>query len=136
MIQFYFLSIVFNAIGGFCLLSEGKEEEAALETSLSIFTGNETFRLVLGVLSIVTGVLKILSSVPGDIPVLGDLFPALAGFLTGFILVFEYYRGRAGVESEGAEKLEGMLSKNRKWIGLVPMAAAVLHFLFPTVLFL
>jgi hypothetical protein len=80
--------------------------------------------------------LKILSSVPGDIPVLGDLLPALAGFITGFILLFEYYRGRTSVESEKARRLEGLLAKHKKWLGFFSIAVAGLHFLFPTVLFL
>jgi hypothetical protein len=134
MIQFYFLSIVFNAAAGYCLITGGEDGEA--ESGLLASVQNETFRLILGILATVTGLLKLLSSVQGDVPVAGDLLPALIGFITGFILLFEYYRGRAAIESEFSEKLEGLLIKNKRWIGFLALAAAGFHFLFPTVLFL
>jgi hypothetical protein len=134
MIQFYFLSIVFNAAAGFCLITP--DEEGAIETGPLFSPRNETFRFILGILSAVTGLLKLLSSVQGDIPVLGDLLPALVGFITGFILLFEYYRSRTGIESEKFEGLERLLLKNKKWIGFLALVSAGLHFLFPTVLFL
>lgn len=136
MIQFYFLSIIFNAAAGYCLITGGDDGNAAMETSLLSSIQNETFRLILGILAGVTGLLKLLSSVQGDIPVVGDLLPALVGFLTGFILLFEYYRSRAAITSELSEKIEGLLGKNKRWIGFLALASAGLHFLFPTVLFL
>jgi hypothetical protein len=136
MIQFYFLSIIFNAAAGYCLITGGEDGDAATETSLLSSIRNETFRLILGILTSVTGLLKLLSSVQGDIPVVGDLLPALVGFITGFILLFEYYRRRTALASEVSEKLEGLLIKNKKWIGFLALAVAGLHFLFPTVLFL
>jgi hypothetical protein len=132
MIQFYFLSIFFNALTGYALVMGSRQEEAALGFSLA----NETFRLILGILTMVTGLLKLLSSVQGDIPVVGDLLPALAGLLGGFVLIFGFYRGRSGVKSEKIEKIEGFLTKNEKTIGFFALGAAVLHFMFPSVLLL
>ncbi|MDR2068766.1 MAG: hypothetical protein LBP71_02740 [Spirochaetaceae bacterium] len=134
MIQFYFLSIVFNAAAGYCLITAG--EEGTMEPSLRSSLQNETFHLILGILATVTGLLKLLSAVQGDVPVLGDLLPALVGFATGFILLFDYYRSRTTIVSALSERLEGLLSKNKKWIGFLSLAVAGLHFLFPTVLFL
>jgi hypothetical protein len=140
MIQFYFLSIVLNALSGYVLTREGGDFTAGgdtgLDTGFHLSLQNETSRLILGVLTIVVGLLKILSSVPGDLPVIGDLIPALAGFLAGFALVFEYYRGRSTLEPEHTDKIEHLLMHNKKWIGFIALAAAGLHFLFPSVLFL
>jgi hypothetical protein len=83
-----------------------------------------------------TGVLKLLSSVEGDLPVLGDIIPALVGFTAGFVLVFEYYRGRAGSESGNSESISQMLVRNKKIIGAAAIIIAALHFLFPKVLLL
>ncbi|GHV74206.1 hypothetical protein AGMMS49940_15080 [Spirochaetia bacterium] len=136
MIQFYFLSIVLNALSGYVLTREPNDEETGLDTGFHWSLQNETTRLILGVLTIVVGLLKILSSIPGDLPVIGDLIPALAGFLAGFALVFAYYRSRSTLESEHTDKIEHLLMHNKKWVGFFALAAAGLHFLFPSVLFL
>jgi hypothetical protein len=135
MIQFYFLSIVLNALAGYLLFSG--DESDALEFKGGFSLKDETFKLVVGILSALTGLLKILSSVEGDVRVVGDLVPAITGLLGGFVLVFEYYRNRSSPEiSDGAEKMDRFFSANKKIIGIVSLVAAVLHFLFPRVLFL
>ncbi|MDR0689871.1 MAG: hypothetical protein LBG08_06365 [Spirochaetaceae bacterium] len=136
MIQFYFLSILLNAVSGYVLIMEDTEQDHAFETGPRFSLNNETIRLVLGILTLVGGLLKLLSSIQGDIPVIGDLFPALFGLFAGFILVFNYYRTKTSIESEKSELVERILTQNKRWIGFVTIASAVLHFLFPSVLFL
>ena len=136
MIQFYFLSILLNGLSGYALARDTGEDAVALDTGFRLSLHNETCRLVLGAATILMGFLKILSSIQGDLPVIGDLVPALAGFLAGFILVFEYYRNRSTLEPEHTEKIEQLLIHNKKWVGYFALAAAVFHFLLPSVLFL
>jgi hypothetical protein len=136
MIQFYFLSILLNAAGGFVLFTNGREGGgSAIEAEIRFSLQNETFRLVLGIFSAITGLLKLLSPVQGDIPVIGDLIPAVAGLVTGFILLFDYYHGRSFFE-EGDSKMQGIITVNRKWIGFASMVIAGLHFIFPRALLL
>jgi hypothetical protein len=136
MIQFYFLSIVLNALAGYILAFGTDIDDIEVESKIRIPVHTETFRLVLGIVTILVGLLKILSAIQGDVPVIGDLIPALVGFLAGFILIFEYYRSRSAIDSEHTEKIEQLLINNKKWIGFFAIAAAALHFLFPTVLLL
>jgi hypothetical protein len=136
MIQFYFLSILLNGLSGYALTRDTGDDDIVLDTGFRFSFYNETCRLILGAATILMGLLKILSSVRGDVPVIGDLVPALAGLLAGFILVFEYYRGHSTLEPEHTEKIEQLLIHNKKWAGYFALAAAVLHFLLPTVLFL
>lgn len=136
MIQFYFLSIFCNALTGYILISSGEKQGNSIADDFRLPVHNETFRLILGVLTMVTGLLKILSATTGDVPVIGDLIPAAAGFLAGFILVYEFYRERSELPPEQTEKLENLLIKNKRIAGFVALAAAALHFLFPTVLLL
>ncbi|MDR0598254.1 MAG: hypothetical protein LBG14_07085 [Treponema sp.] len=136
MIQFYFLSILLNGLSGYALIRNTDEDAVLLDTGFRFSIHNETCRFILGAATIVTGLLKILSSSRGDVPVVGDLVPALAGFLAGFILVFEYYRSRSTMEPEHTEKIEQVLIHNKKWVGYFALAAAALHFLLPSVLFL
>ena len=135
MLQFYFLSVVLNALAGYILVSG--EDKGILEFKGGFSLKDETFRLVVGILSVVTGLLKILSVIEGDVPVVGDLFPALTGFLSGFILLFEYYRNRSSIDSiESTVKIDRILIANKKVIGMAAVIAAALHFLFPKVLLL
>jgi hypothetical protein len=136
MLQFYFLSIFFNALSGYILAFGTDTGESPMETGFSLNLKNETLRLVLGVFTMLTGLLKLLSVVGGDIPVIGDLFPALVGLGVGFVQVFYYYRSRSSLESEKTKNLEEFFVKNNRWIGFISLTAAALHFLFPTVLFL
>ncbi|GHV44477.1 hypothetical protein AGMMS49546_28500 [Spirochaetia bacterium] len=136
MIQFYFLSIVFNAAAGFVLINEGTDVENSIESSLKFSFRNETFHLILGILTMVTGLLKLLSSTPGDIPIIGDLFPAVTGLAAGFILLFGYYQGRSVIEDDKNTRVGEIVSKNRKWIGFAALIVAALHFLFPQALLL
>jgi hypothetical protein len=128
------LSVFLNALCGYALINS--EDQGVLGIKGGFSMSDETVRLVLGILAMVTGLLKLLSSVEGDLPVLGDLIPAIAGFLAGFALIFEYYRSHTTVETEQAERIEGILSRNRKVIGFLAIIAAALHFLFPKVLLL
>jgi hypothetical protein len=135
MMQFYFLSILYNAVAGYALLCAPESKPSALD-GLKSYLLNDTFRLVLGIMTMSTGFFKVLSSVRGDIPVIGDLFPAVAGLAAGFILVFEYYRARSLILSAGAERIEQLVGKHRKWFAYIALTSAGTHFMFPTVLFL
>ena len=133
MLPVYFLSIALNALVGY-ILAFGKEE--AEEGALSLNLDSETTRLLIGVLAAITGLLKILSPVAGDIPVVGDLVPALAGLGGGFILAIEFYRRRNTVHSSAMERIEEFTAKNRKLAGFVCLGAAAIHLIFFSVLFL
>ena len=134
MLQFYFLSIVMNALAGYILITG---DEGVLKFTSGFSLKDEKFKLVVGILAALTGFLKILSVVEGDVPVIGDLFPALMGFLSGLLLISEYFRSRSSAEvSDNTGKFDRLLVANKKIIGVAALVAAVLHFLFPTVLLL
>ena len=136
MLQFYFLSIVLNALAGYILITGNEDDALKFRSGFSF--KDETFRLVVGILSALMGILKILSAVEGDVPVVGDIVPALTAFLSGFILIFEYYRSRTSLEvsPDHTEKVDKLLVANKKIIGVAALIAAALHFLFPRVLLL
>ena len=137
MLPVYLLSVVLNGLVGIILAFCKEETETG---AMSFSLNNETTRLVIGVLSFVTGILKILSPVQvhGNIPVLGDLFPALAGLAGGFVLVFEYYRSKASDASilDYMERISSLITRQRKIAGFVCIAVAVLHFIFYPIILL
>ncbi|MDR3192606.1 MAG: hypothetical protein LBT87_06030 [Treponema sp.] len=131
MIQLYFLSILFDAAAGFVLLKGDSGDESSLETEFRFSFRSETFRLLLGILTIVVGLLKLLSPVEGNIPVLGDLIPALAGLGAGFVILVGYYQSQSSLDDTRGSKITGTVSRNRKWVGFAALGAAAIHFLFP-----
>lgn len=96
---------------------------------------DKLFQLVLGVLSVFVGVVKLLSAVNG-IPFLGDLVPALAGLLGGAAMLFEYYVENSSADLELPAFFQNVFVEHKKYIGAACMAAAIVHFIIPGVLFL
>ncbi|MCL2066670.1 MAG: hypothetical protein FWG99_04315 [Treponema sp.] len=142
MIQFYFLSILCNSLIGYILfVYDGAGEEnvdKGFNTGV-LSINNPTFHLVLGILSIISGVLKLLSPAMDNIPILGDLLPAVAGVIAGFVLIFGVYRRQstASVDKDSRmDRLGENLLRYRKFLGAALLVTALLHFLFPQALFL
>ena len=136
MIQLYFLSIVCNSLSGYILFSGG--EDGTAEKQLNLLD-NPLFHLILGIVSVVTGILKLLSPSMDKILILGDLIPSAAGIIAGFMLIFGIYRNNtsSASPSEGSLDQYGInLMRFRKPIGLALIAVALIHFLFPQALFL
>lgn len=148
MAQFYFLSVLLNILVGLVLVygidltksgknderkkDKDKKNEKSLFGTLSVFE-NRSFRLVLGVLSILVGVMKILSPFRNDVPVVGDLLPVLAGFAGGASLLVEFYISNTDREDSVSEHVMKILIEGRNYIGIFCLAVGVLHFIFPQV---
>ncbi len=133
MIQLYFLSILFNSLSGYVLVAQEGWENDSIERGLGFSPRNETFRLVLGILAAVTGVLKLLSPALGTVPFLGDLIPALGGIAAGFILVFGYYRDHVQAADSGGrlDRIGNAFLRWKKGTGFALLVFSALHFLFP-----
>lgn len=155
MLQFYFLAILLNLITGLILIyadifsddlestdntdaaskvaaGSGKIQEMLSNTA---FFKNKTFLIVTGILACFTGMMKLLSVVRNDIPVIGDLLPALAGLFGGFAVVVAYYRLSAAEKPLLPDFVNNVFVKGHKYIGIFCIVAALLHFVFPGVLF-
>ena len=135
MIQFYFLSVFLNALAGYILFSG--DDGGVLEFKSDFSLKDETFKLIAGICTGVVGLLKLLSPIEGDIPIIGDLVPGVFGLLAGFILILEYYRNRTPMdETEKSETMNRILLGNKRIIGIAAIVVAILHFLLPKVLLL
>lgn len=137
MIQIYLLSVVTNMLAGIALSFDGMDERLHLS---SVFNRDlfeaVGFRLGLGIATFTVGFFKFLSVTPGDVPVVGDLIPALCGVIQGMILLVLYYRARSDVTSPVIDSLDKIFVQNRGMFGTAGILIAVLHFIFPSVLFL
>ena len=134
MVQFYVLSVLANLAAGMLVSAGMLESKFAWLEGLESATASSRFRI--GVGAFVIGVLKILSVMNGDVPVVGDLLPAAAGLVLGGALVVERYGERTDVKSPALERFSGIMENYRNTIGIAGIAISVIHFLFPRVLFL
>lgn len=137
MIQIYLLSVLTNLLAGAVLSIDGDEDGRRIASLLNreVLTA-PVFRLVLGFTTFLIGFFKFLSVTHGDVPVVGDLIPAFSGVILGMILLVLYYRERADVSSPALDTVDRLFVSNRVMFGTGGVLIAVLHFLFPTVLFL
>ncbi len=124
-----------SAIGDddFGVSEEAPKVKAADKISDIGLFNNQTFRLVVGILSVFVALMKLLSSM--DTPFVGDLLPAVAGFLCGFSLLLEFYIVSSG-EDNIPENVKSIFIDSRKYIGIACLAVGVLHFVLPRILFL
>ena len=113
-------------------------ENGSIESSMKFSLSSNGFRLILGIVSAIIGVLKLFSPVMNRVYILGDLLPALAGIAAGFILIFGFYREHsASIESEGQlDRIGDTFLRYKKAAGIALLLVAALHFFFPTALFL
>jgi hypothetical protein len=147
MIQFYLLSIVCNVIAGLYLFlsPEGQEKknteeqtkipERVLPGFMSVFS-NKIAKFWLGSSAVIIGIFKMLSPVRSTIVVLGDFLPLLSCFIVGAVFIIDFFKASSDVSSDTVNKLDTIVLKNRKYIGMFCLLTALLHFLVPDLLIL
>lgn len=135
MLQFYFLSILLNVLTGISLVYVKKNESTVPDKTRDLFESTN-FKLILGILTTFTAVMKLLSVLPGEVPIAGDLIPVLAGLAGGITLLFDYYKEKSSVELHFSPAINAFFTKGRIYTGYACIAAAIVHFLLPKVLFL
>ena len=143
MLQLYFMSILLNGITGFMFIFGDTGENDSIEKSMKFSFSSGGFRLILGILTALTGLVKLFLPVKGEsaitgIPILGDLIPALAGIAGGFILLFGFYRENSARfdKENNLDRIGDSFLRYKKVAGFVLAGIALLHFLFPSALFL
>lgn len=137
MYQIYLLSIVTLLLAGVTLSFERLRESMGIESVLNPeLLERPTFRMVLGVVTLLVGFFQFLTVAPGDIPVVGDLVPAITGMVLGLILLVGYYQSKSTVESAFVDTFDRVFVQNASNFGLVGILVAVVHFVFHRVLFL
>lgn len=136
MVQFYLLSVIMNIVAGYALLSFEAGPKGTKFDGIREYLKDSTVRLVIGILCSTVGFFKLLTVMRGDIPVIGDFFPSLAGMAAGFTMLLEFYRSNSNVTTTTIEKLDAIFISNRRIVGIVAIASGLVHFLFANVLFL
>lgn len=137
MYQIYLLSVVTIILAGISLAFDRLDRSLRLGAlfNAEVF-GRPTFRLVVGIVTLLVGFFQFLTVAPGDVPVIGDLVPAVTGIVLGGILLLDYYQAKSTIESRFSDRLDRVFVQNASNFGIVGLVVALLHFLFHRVLLL
>lgn len=134
MLQFYFLSVVSNLLGGLTLCSDWFAGKFSGLTAILAALSVRRAKMVTGLFTLLAGFGSLFVPVAPPI-VLGDLFPSIAGMAMGIALLFEVFKQDALFPAERVEsrpdRVERVASGYRMAIGVIGLAAAVLHFFLP-----
>jgi hypothetical protein len=148
--QLYFLSVTANLLAGAVLASDYLVGRYPALEPLRMLFERRAARLTLAVITALVGVLKLFVYTnyadAGQVALLADLLPALAGIVAGATLAgqaLEFGTERADeaappesetapmVDTDGTvEKASRFAQRNRVVVGFAGIGAAVLHFLF------
>ncbi len=160
MVQFYTLSVIVNLLAGLLMSANEKEGKTTLLGKIKEIFEGKGAKFSLGILSLIVGLFKILTPTAGDVAVVGDLLPAIAGLCLGVVLLLDFFKASsemtAGAEntSTKVEKTPAKADKppakegdspvltgnlvsyilaNRKYTGIAGIVVSILHFLMPGV---
>lgn len=134
MYQFYVLAIVFNILGGLTLAFDFLSEHIGLDYLLNDegFT-DDTVRLVVGLGTLVVGLVKLFVVTGDNWIILGDFVPALTAVVTGFTLLLERFREALGAKLHSERgvlllsRLDGVFIQPRNVYGILSVIAGLAH---------
>ncbi len=134
MYQFYVLAIVFNILGGLTLAFDFLSDQIGLDYVLNDEgLTDDTVRLVIGLATLVVGLVKLFVVTADNWIILGDFVPALTAIVTGFTLLLERYREALGekVRSDRGvlvlSRLDRVFIRPRNVYGIVSVFAGLAH---------
>ncbi|NQT58837.1 MAG: hypothetical protein HQ557_07645 [Bacteroidetes bacterium] len=147
MIQFYVLALVFMLYGAAVLLADEYGEKVNILLRIKeTYSINQTFSIVLIVLTAVVGILKLISPTsPGPV-VIGDFLPAINLIALAVFFTFDLARKQKKsddehgnvsenddvfADSDPISKVQSFYYKNKKILGFATLGIALFHFLFP-----
>jgi hypothetical protein len=132
MSQFYLLSIVSIFLSGFVLSGDYLGAKVPALGTFRAWLENRGAALTLGIVTAVIGFLKFFVRAPNDtVPVAGDLLPAIAGLAVGAALFFEALLRKPSTPERPVDRYAKAVLTYRIPLGIVCVAIALLHFLFP-----
>jgi hypothetical protein len=133
MLQFYVLSVLVNLLAGLTLCSDWIALRFPGISALADVFSRRRGKLAIGLGALLVGFATLF--VPAGPPlVIGDLYPSLMGMAMGIALLFEMFKQDALLPGEGGERrdpAERPVFGYRTTLGILGLAAAVLHFFLP-----
>lgn len=134
--QIYFLVVSTHLLAGIVLASHFIEEKNEAFGACTQVLNNRTFKIVLGIITVLSSLFTLLKVSPDDVLIIGDLLPAVSGFLIGAYLILAYFYESLEENRSWMKSYVDLLEDKGHIFGLFAIIVAVLHFLVPTALIL
>lgn len=132
--QIFLVVVVSLILGGAALLNGFFREKIGGWGDMFPFLTHEIFLLVLGIISLIAGLVSFFTKTPEQVIIISDVIPSLALLGVGAHFVLNY------IEEENLLPflidMKSLLNAIKYPLGYTALGAGVLHFLVPGVLFL
>jgi len=133
--QLYLLTVLTTVLAGMALASGFLSERFERFSEFTEFMGNSWYRISLGFVALLIGVINLFPTYPEDIVVLGELLPSLAGIASGILLLSEFVTSRReqapGKTAEIADKVERFSGPYLTIAGIASVVIGILHAILP-----
>ncbi|AAX17496.1 hypothetical protein [Borrelia turicatae] len=138
MLQIYFISVLLNILGGivlaFPILGERFKCLIIFEEFINLINNNKNVRSIFGTTFLIASIFEII--IPYDLPIIGNLFPAISLFFIGFILFLSQKIPTSLQNNKEYGKFKSLIESNKKVIGILALIIGIIHFFAPRVPFL
>ena len=136
MLQIYFLTVLTNIIAGLTISSTYLSTKIEGFQVFSEKMENRKFRVVLGSITVITGIFTLLNHSAVSMAILGDLIPAITAMAMGTILIIHYFYSEEEETNNIVKIVKELSEKYGNILGIAGIIIGLIHFIIPTALFL
>ena len=134
--QIYFLVVSTHLMVGLVLSSHFLEEKFETFSPCVLLLNHNKFKLILGILTILSSLFALLKMSPDDVLIIGDLLPTVSGFLMGSYLGLGFFYESLEENRSWMKSYVDLLENKGHIFGTIMVIIGLLHFLVPTALIL
>lgn len=136
MLQIYFLTVLTNIISGLTISAPFLSTKIEGLQLFSEKMENKLYRVILGCITVISGLFALLNTSGDNIAIIGDLVPAVTAMAMGLILVVFYFFKDDENSSQSVKTVKELSKKYGNIIGIAGIIIGLIHFLIPSALFL
>lgn len=147
MMQIWFLLVLLNLVSGLILVYAEDiknnlmillKQESKEKSDNILFFNTALFKLILGFMSFVIGLISLVAVEKDSIPVIENLIPCLTCLISGCSLILHFYSIKQDelMLPELPEVIFNIFFDYKKIIGVASISAGLIHFIVPYILFL
>lgn len=136
MFQIYFLTVMANIVAGLTISSKFLSTKIEGFQIFAEKMENKMYRVVLGAVSLLTGLFSLLNHNSNNMAILGNLVPAVTAMAMGVVLIVYYFFKEETDENKFSSTVKELAEKYGNILGIAGIIAGIIHFLIPTALFL
>lgn len=137
MLQIYFLTVLTNIMAGLTISAPFLSTKIEGFKLISEKMENKLYRVILGSITLITGLFALLNINSESIAIIGDLVPAVSAIAMGITLIIYYFFSSDSDENmKIVSTIKNMSEKYGNIMGIAGIIIGIIHFIIPTALFL